>query len=148
MIISLSDIIGSSNFVVLDTDYSGSGLVCTCQDINLLFTFAHRRSCSILHREPQADTAESSARLKSLLNSQVEDASHDFDEIKHEDCNYGDESGFNINVDKILGQGDEVVITDENYDLYYGDYEADVEILSSAEVRREAIIVFSSHQKF
>ena len=134
--------------MVLDTDYSESGLVCTCQDINLLFTFAHRRSCSILHRDPQADNTESSARLKSILNSQVEDAAHDFDEIKHEDCNYGDDSGFNINVDKILGQEDEVVITDENYDLYYGDYEADVEILSSAEVRREAIIVFSSHKKF
>jgi len=130
------NIIGSSNFVVLDTDYSESGLVCTCQDINLLFTFAHRRSCSILHRDPQADTAESSARLKSLLNSQVEDASHDFDQIQHSDCNYGDESGFNINVDKILGQGDsgEVTITDENYDLYYGDYEAQVEILSSDEI--------------
>jgi len=134
--ILFSDIIGSSNFVVLDTDYSESGLVCTCQDINLLFTFAHRRSCSILHRDPQADTAESSARLKSLLNSQVEDASHDFDQIQHSDCNYGDESGFNINVDKILGQGDsgEVTITDENYDLYYGDYEAQVEILSSDEI--------------
>jgi len=130
------NIIGSSNFVVLDTDYSGSGLVCTCQDINLLFTFAHRRSCSILHRDPQADTAESSERLKSLLNSQVEDASHDFDEIQHDGCNYGDDSGFNINVDKILGQGEEVTITDDNYDLYYGDYEGDVEILSSAEIEQ------------
>merc|ERR1719410_2234249 len=85
------NIIGSSNFVVLDTDYSGSGLVCT---------------------------------------------SHDFDQIKHEDCNYGEDSGFNINVDKILGQGDEVKITDDNYDLYYGDYEADVEILSSDEIEQ------------
>ena len=65
-----------------------------------------------------------------------------FVQIKHEDCNYGEDSGFNINVDKILGQGDEVKITDDNYDLYYGDYEADVEILSSDEVRREAKKLF------
>ena len=135
---------------MLDTDYSESGLVCTCQDINLLFTFAHRRSCSILHRDPQADNALSSARLKSLLNRQVDDASHDFDQIKHEDCKYGDDSGFNINVDKILGQGEsgEVTITDENYDLYYGDYEAEVEILSSDEVKEEAIIVVFLIQSF
>ena len=53
-------------------------------------------------------------------------------------------------MDKILGQGEsgEVTITDENYDLYYGDYEAEVEILSSDEVKEEAIIVVFLIQSF
>merc|ERR1712079_959468 len=102
------NIIGSSNFVVLDTDYENYGLVCTCQDINLLLAFAHRRSCSILHRDAQANHTETVASMRSLLNSQIEDASHDFDKIEHDNCDYGDDTGFNINVDKILGQGDEV----------------------------------------
>jgi len=131
-----SDIIGSSNFVVLDTDYQDYGMVCTCQDINLLFAFAHRRSCSILHRDPKANNTETSDKMRSLLNSQIEDASHDFDEIKHDNCDYGDDTGFNIDVDKILGHKDEedIIITDENYDQYYGDYEGEVEILSPEKI--------------
>merc|ERR1711988_354391 len=127
------NIIGSSNFVVLDTDYENYGLVCTCQDINLLLAFAHRRSCSILHRDPQGNNTQAVADMKSLLNSEIDDASHDFDQIKHEDCDYGGDTGLNINVDKILGNTEEVTITDENYDLHYGDYEADVELLDQAE---------------
>ena len=40
--------VGSSSFVVMDTDYDSSAMVCTCQDMDLFFTYAHRRSCSIL----------------------------------------------------------------------------------------------------
>ena len=122
--------------MVLDTDYQDYGMICTCQDINLLFAFAHRRSCSILHRDPQANNTETSDRMRSLLNSQIEDASHDFDEINHENCDYGDDTGFNIDVDKILGHKDDedITITDENYDQYYGDYEGEVEIFSPEKV--------------
>ena len=42
------DVVGSSSFVVMDTDYDSSAMVCTCQDMDLFFTYAHRRSCSIL----------------------------------------------------------------------------------------------------
>ena len=38
------DVVGSSSFVVMDTDYDSSAMVCTCQDMDLFFTFAHRRS--------------------------------------------------------------------------------------------------------
>ena len=99
----------------------------------MLFVFTHRRSCSILARDPQGNNTQAVADMKSLLNSEIDDASHDFDQIKHEDCDYGGDTGLNINVDKILGNTEEVTITDENYDLHYGDYEADVEMLDQAE---------------
>merc|ERR1711910_306414 len=61
------NVVGSSNYIVMDTDYDNYGLVCTCQvltemfssllsvisfsqDMDLFFTYAHRRSCSILQR--------------------------------------------------------------------------------------------------
>ena len=38
------DVVGSSSYVVMDTDYDNHAMVCTCQDMDLFFTFAHRRS--------------------------------------------------------------------------------------------------------
>merc|ERR1719195_846831 len=85
------NVVGSSNYIVMDTDYDNYGLVCTCQDMDLFFTFAHRRSCSILQR------------MSALLDGQIDEASHDFDRIKQEGCEYNKEKVLNIDVDKILG---------------------------------------------
>jgi hypothetical protein len=55
----------------MDTDYSRTALVCTCQSQNLLSLWTiHRRSCTILQREPILDK-EASARLKKLLDDSV-----------------------------------------------------------------------------
>ena len=35
-------------YVVLDTDYTGRALVCSCQDLNLGFFAVNRRSCDYL----------------------------------------------------------------------------------------------------
>ena len=122
----LADVVGSSNYIVMDTDYDNYGLVCTCQvltemfssllsvisfsqDMDLFFTYAHRRSCSILQRSSTED-ADITERMSQLLNGQIEDASHDFDKIKQEGCEYDKEKVLNIDVDKILGlKGDSEV---------------------------------------
>jgi len=99
---SILDVVGSSSFIVLDTDYDSYGLICTCQDMDLYFTYAHRLSCSILQRD-SVENAEITKRMRDLVDSQVEDASHDFDKIKQEGCDYNKERVLNIDVDKILG---------------------------------------------
>ena len=115
---------GASSFVVLDTDYQNSALLCTCQDLNLFITKAHRRSCSILQRKALEDTSITE-QMFGILDSQLDDASHDFNRIKQvkysviflsiqsnqEDCDYGEDS-FKIDVDKILGTGDQVHFSD------------------------------------
>jgi len=88
--------------VVLDTDYDKSGLVCTCQDFSLFITRGHRRSCSILQRTAIEDT-NITDRLVTLLDSQLEGASSDFDKIKQEGCNYNSTTGITIDIDQILG---------------------------------------------
>jgi len=128
------NLIGSASFVVLDTDYDNYGLVCTCQDVNLYLLTAHRRSCSLLHRNPVADNSPTSAQMKKLLDSQVDDASHDFDVISHENCSYDTDKGFNINVDEILNGKEPEVMTEEEYDAIYGDYEGVVEVLSAQQL--------------
>ena len=93
--------VGSSSYVVMDTDYDNHAMVCTCQDMDLFFTFAHRRSaldiyniyistylhiyrsCSILQRSPTEDE-EITQRMSALLDGQIDEASHDFDRIKQE----------------------------------------------------------------
>ena len=50
--ISFTDLIGAASYTVLAANYSSHGLVCTCQDVDLILTAAHRRSCSILQRQP------------------------------------------------------------------------------------------------
>ena len=93
--------------------------------MNLLVTYAHRRSCSILHRTSNGDHSSTSAKMKNLLNSQVEDGSHDFDRIPHSGCDYNTNTGLNIDVDKVIGNDDDDLVADEDYDTYYGDYVPD-----------------------
>ena len=54
-----SDPLGSATFVIMDTDYDNSALLCTCQDKKFFFDFLtfHRRSCTILQRTPVRDTS-------------------------------------------------------------------------------------------
>jgi len=96
------NVVGSSNYIVLDTDYDNYAMVCTCQDMDLFFTYAHRRSCSILQRSSTEDTSLTDS-MSQLLDGEIEDASHDFDKIKQEGCEYDKEKVLNIDVDKILG---------------------------------------------
>jgi len=96
------DVIGASSYVVMDTDYDTYGMVCTCQDMDLFFTFAHRRSCSILQRDPIEENSITE-KMAALIDEEVNDASHDFDKIKQEGCDYDKEKVLNIDVDKILG---------------------------------------------
>merc|ERR1712032_692384 len=51
------DPIGAASFVVLYTDYTSYGLICTCQEIDLFITTGHRRSCSMLQRAVEEDEA-------------------------------------------------------------------------------------------
>jgi len=55
-----------------------------------------------LQRNQQEDP-EITEKMKELIDSQIENASHDFDKIKQEGCEHGKEKVFNIDVDKILG---------------------------------------------
>jgi len=96
------NVVGSSSFTVMDTDYDSQAMVCTCQDVDLFLSYVHRRSCSILQRQQQEDP-EITQRMKELIDSQIENASHDFDIIKQEGCEHGKEKVLNIDVDKILG---------------------------------------------
>merc|ERR1712213_263755 len=77
------NVVGSSSFIVMDTDYDTYGMVCTCQDVDLFLAYVHRRSCSILQRQKEEDP-EITKRMKELVDSQVDNASHDFDKIKQE----------------------------------------------------------------
>ena len=107
------------------------------QDVNLVLTYAHRRSCSILHRDPDPSEAntETAAAAKRLLDSQVPAASHDFDAIPHSGCSYDTSGSLNINVDTLLGGGKEEPMTEEEYEDVYGDYNPDAEIIAQEEVR-------------
>merc|ERR1719454_1817949 len=67
------NVVGSSSFVVMDTDYDSSAMVCTCQDMDLFFTYAHRRSCSILQRAAAEDSTITE-RLSQLLDGEIDDA--------------------------------------------------------------------------
>merc|ERR1712007_122970 len=96
------NVLGSSSYIVVDTDYDNHAMVCTCQDMDLFFTYAHRRSCSILQRSSTEDTGLTE-KMSSLLDAQIEEASHDFERIKQEGCEYNKEKVLNIDVDKILG---------------------------------------------
>merc|ERR1711902_35864 len=96
------NVVGSSSFTVMDTDYDTHAMVCTCQDVDLFLSYVHRRSCSILQRQAEEDP-EVTKKMKELIDSQIENASHDFDIIKQEGCEHGKEKVLNIDVDKILG---------------------------------------------
>ena len=43
---------GTASYVVLDTDYDSYGLLCTCQAKDIIAWTVHRRSCTILQRDP------------------------------------------------------------------------------------------------
>jgi len=96
--------IGAASFVVLDTDYTSYGLICTCQEIDLFITTGHRRSCSMLQRAVEEDEAIT-RKLTELLDSQVPDSSHDFDPIKQEGCEHGREKAWTIDPEKVIGGG-------------------------------------------
>merc|ERR1712156_625688 len=96
------NVVGSSSFTVMDTDYDTHAMVCTCQDVDLFLSYVHRRSCSILQRVPEEDPAITE-KMKGLIDSQIDNASHDFDKIKQDGCQYDKEKVLNIDVDKILG---------------------------------------------
>jgi len=62
-----------------------------------------------LQRQKEEDP-EITKRMKELIDIQVDNASHDFDKIKQEGCEYDKEKVLNIDVDKILGlKGDSEV---------------------------------------
>merc|ERR1712080_8758 len=96
--------VGASSFVVLDTDYTSYGLVCTCQDIDLFFTTAHRLSYSILQKDPVENTAITD-KLKAMVEEQAPNSSHDFDPIKQDNCEYDREKAWTIDPTFITGGG-------------------------------------------
>ena len=75
---------GQESLVVLDTDYTASGLVCSCQDVSLFVLRGHRVSCSILQRDNTEDPAVTQ-RLIALLNTQLGENKFEFefDKINH-----------------------------------------------------------------
>jgi len=131
----------TASFVVLDTDYTNYALICTCQGRKFLFdvlTF-HRRSCTILQRSPERDTAIS-RKLHDLLNEQIpgdddELPDHDFDIVQHSGCDYNDNGkGLQLDVEKILGtsqrEGQERPgAPGSEYGDFLGDYAFDEEMV-------------------
>lgn len=118
--------LGPASFVIMDTDYDNFALLCTCQDKKFLFeifTF-HRRSCTILQRDPTRDTSITS-RLHDMINEQLgSNADHDFDVISQKNCDYDREKGIQVDVEKTVGAifgGN-----DDNYDVVDGDYGAEI----------------------
>jgi len=115
-------VLGSAEYVVMDSDYENYAMLCTCQSSKFLFEIFtwHRRSCTILQRESQRNTAFTD-KMHALLNREVgadpsdsQQPDHDFDVITHDArCNYQDNGkGLNIDVDKILkSTKDEIVDT-------------------------------------
>jgi len=103
--------LGSASYVVTDTDYDTYGMVCTCQDVDLYITFAHRISCSILQRNPTEDPEIT----KKLKDSVEEKYTHDFDKIDQEGCEYAREKAWSIDVDKIIGKVGGADQTDTDY---------------------------------
>ena len=122
----------------MDTDYDNYAMICTCQvnisfasielilekqllikyylfykDMDLFFTYAHRLSCSIMQRQAEEDPAITK-RMRDLVDSQVDDASHDFDKIKQAGCEYNKEKVLNIDVDKILGLKGDSGVSDQD----------------------------------
>ena len=95
--------------------------------MDLLLTYAHRRSCSILQRS-RVEVPEITVAMKAVLDAALgEDASHDFDAIDQTGCADPDrESAINIDVDRLLGLKEE---DEEEYEDIYGDYEPDAELL-------------------
>merc|ERR1712020_611602 len=64
------NVVGSSSFTVMDTDYDNHAMVCTCQDVDLFLSYVHRRSCSILQRQPEEDPKITN-RMSQLLDGEI-----------------------------------------------------------------------------
>jgi len=109
--------IGSASYVVLDTDYTTYGLLCTCQDMDLFIASAHRISCSIL----QKSASEDAAVIEKMSALVPEKYQHDFKKIDHENCEYDREKAWNIDVDKIFSG---VGSADDTETDYYDDESA------------------------
>ncbi len=73
---------GQESIVVLSTDLTASGLVCSCQDVSLFVLRGHRVSCSVLQRDNTEDPAVTQ-RLTALLNTQLGESKFEFDKINH-----------------------------------------------------------------
>merc|ERR1712168_320781 len=100
--------IGQASYIVLDTDYTTYGLLCTCQDMDLFIGSAHRISCSILQKSATEDAAVTE-KMSALVPDKYQ---HDFKKIDHENCEYDREKAWNIDVDKIfsaVGSADDTI---------------------------------------
>ena len=60
--------------------------------------------------------------MSELIDSQIDNASHDFDKIKQVGCEHGKEKVLNIDVDKILGLKGDSTVSDklEFFIICYG----------------------------
>ena len=67
------------------------------QNVELYFTYGHRRSCSILQRNSTEDPVITE-RLRNLLHDQIEDDRDNFTKINQEGCDYDKES---VNIDQV-----------------------------------------------
>jgi len=89
--------LGSSSYIVLATDYISSGLLCTCQELNVLSLFyVHRLSCSLLQRKPE-ENPDLTEKMESVLLSTGLPFAPDFvshlSKITHDvHCKYGNSS--------------------------------------------------------
>jgi len=77
------NVIGAADLVVVDTDYDNYALICICQDLELFFTYGHRRSCSIMQRNSIED-AEITKKMEELLQDDSDPLV--FDKISHDGC--------------------------------------------------------------
>ena len=44
----MGPLLSDMEYIILDTDYTTRALICSCQDLNMGFFAANRRSCSLL----------------------------------------------------------------------------------------------------
>ena len=44
----IGPLLSDTEYVILDTDYTSRALICSCQDLNMGFFAANRRSCALL----------------------------------------------------------------------------------------------------
>ena len=65
--------------------------------------------------DSQVGHGQPSPRCQQTIIRQVDDASHDFDLISHENCSYDTATGLNINVDEILNGKDPEKMSEEEY---------------------------------
>ena len=87
----------------------------------MFFTYGHRRSCSILQRDPR-EIQDVTANMKALVDTLFPGgrAGDDFTKVEQESCDWDKEvTSIDQEVDKLLG---------------FADYASTVELEASAEV--------------